>query len=157
MKRQDVLAIWNVLESLGNEQTSVEFAYVVAKNQALIKDEYESVKKSILPSKSYQKYEEARLEIAKINASKNSTGQPNMANGNIIIDPNNVEKIKGELEKLNKENEEAIKERELQMKEAEDFFEQEINIEFETTLISNFPKTLTPNQMKYLIQFIKET
>ncbi|MCK5018202.1 MAG: hypothetical protein KAS32_14190 [Candidatus Peribacteraceae bacterium] len=157
MKREEVIPIWNVLDSLGDEKAGVAFSYMVAKNQAAIKDEYESVMKAIAPTKAFQKYEELRLEVVRNNATKNEQGQLDMVNGNVIISPDSIDKLKEELEKLNIEHKDAIEEREAQMKEAEEFFEQEIDLKLEVINMNDFPETLTPNQMKHLIQFVKET
>ena len=153
MKKKDLLALFNSLNSLGSLK-GVKFAYAVSRNINKLKSEAESLQKAISPMPLFVEFEKERIELAKSHAKKDESGKPQAKEGSFVLE--DPVKFEAEFDKLKKKHKEAISEREKQEDDFKLLLEEEVEIELYKVKLDDVPEEITAQQLHFVSEIIEE-
>jgi Fe2+ transport system protein B len=152
MTKADNISLYNVLSDKKLQSlTGVKFAYAVSKNLSLLQPEIDALKKALESKEDYNKYEEARIELAKKHAKKDEKGKEVTTLGKngqeeyVMEDMSIFEKA---FKALKEEHKEAIDARDEQIKEQNELLKTDSTIELHKVSLSDVPQDITVGQMQ---------
>lgn len=136
-----------------NNLTGAKFAYAVARNLSLLKEDVEVLKKAISMSKEYAEYELKRVELAEKSAVIEN-GKPKIVNDEYEI--KDEESFKVELDKLQETHKQAIDDRKKQLIELEKLLKEEMEVDVHIISQDIVPEAINTKQMAGILPIIKE-
>lgn len=151
MKKRELLDFNNALKSV-SELKGVKFAYAVAKNTKVIKNEVEAILDAQKSSKEFQEYDNERIELCKLMAVKDESGKPKVTQNNFDIE--DKEAFDKEFNKLKKKYKEAIEDRDKQLEEFNKLLEEEVKIKLHKVKVEELPSDITPKQLNSIFEMV---
>lgn len=153
MTRQKLVELYQSLNAVGNLR-GVKFAYAVIRNLNILQPEIEALQKSAEPSKDFNIFEMARVELAKKHAKKDKNGEAVVEANQFVIE--NKEKFDKEFVLLRKKHKEAVANRDKQIAEYNKLLEEEVKIELFKIKMSDVPQDISTEQLKGIFEVIEE-
>ena len=150
MKKSEVLILYKTLNKLGS-LTGVKFTYAVAKNLNILKNEIESLDKSMEPSEKFADYEKARIALVELHAEKDDKGKAKIEtseNGaqQYVIDPEN-KMFKKAFDALKVKHKDAVSAREKQVEEYTKLLASDSDVTLYKVKLDDVPKEISAVQM----------
>ena len=150
MKKSEVLILYKTLNKLGS-LTGVKFTYAVAKNLNILKNEIESLDKSMEPSEKFQEFDKERIKLVEMHAEKDKKGKAKMEiaeNGaqQYVIDPEN-KMFKKAFDALKVKHKEAVGAREKQVEEYTKLLASDSDVTLYKVKLDDVPKEISAVQM----------
>jgi hypothetical protein len=152
MKKSDIIEINKALNNCKN-LSGVKFAYFLAKNLNIIKDEIESIKSAIEFSKEYKEFDNERMVLATKHAKKEN-GQPVIKDNSFVLE--DEAGFKKDFGKLSEEYTETIEAREKQTEEFNTLLKEESEIKLFKISLKDIPEGITGKQMIGISELIME-
>ena len=158
MKKSEVLILYKTLNKLGS-LTGVKFTYAVAKNLNILKNEIESLDKSMEPSEKFQEFDKERIKIVELHAEKDDNGKAKMEmadNGakQYVIDPEN-KMFKKAFDALKVKHKEAVSAREKQIEEYTKLLATDSDVVLFKVKLEDVPKEISAVQMAGVYDIIE--
>ncbi len=156
LTKQQVLDLNTGLEDVSH-LPGAKWAYVIARNIALLKPEMEALQKAYAADSEYIEYDNERVKVVELHAVKeNGKPQKETKNGveQYVID--NEEKFDKAISQLQKKYEAAISSRKKQVQEFEEILKEETEINLFLVDPVNLPEAITPAQLSVILPIIKE-
>lgn len=160
MTRGESIDLYRSLNQLGNLQ-GVKFAYCVAKNINMLKEEMTALDKSMEFSEKYKEFDSARIDLAEKYADKDESGEAKKEksrNGGeqFVISPVNQKKFEKDFEVLKKAHKASVLERDKQMEDyTKLLMEQSAYVPYKVKL-ENVPDTINAGQISGIYEIIEE-
>lgn len=147
------------LEELKKINLTGKAGYAVAKNRKLIEAELEALQETVKATKSFEKYENERVELAKKHAKKDEKGEPVVSKPHPLTGQTSFviekqEQFDKEYEKLKETHKEALEEREKQINDYNAFLQEDIKIELHKIEESDIPETATAEEIYTLLEIV---
>lgn len=160
MTKGENINLFNVLSDKKLGQLSgAKFAYAVAKNLGLLQPEIDALKKALEASDEFQKYDEARVELAKSHAKKNDKGEPETtknAQGQETFVLEDQEAFDKAFEALKEEHKATLEARQKQVDEQNELLKTESTVTLYKVALADVPNAITADQMKGLAEIITD-
>jgi hypothetical protein len=160
-----LLGIWDVLEKVGKQKAPIKFAYGLAKNKRLFKDEIGAINEARVPPESFQEFEKKRITVCRKLADKDDKGQPITidvlgSNGEILSSrfqtTENAIKLDEEINALREEYTDAINEFDEREEEILKLLEEEVEFDIFKIAFSQFPDKMSADHMEVLLDFVDD-
>lgn len=159
MKKSEVLSLYRNLNQLG-ALSGVKFAYAVAKNINILKDEVEAMDKALESDEKFQEFEKERVALLEKHAEKDDSGKPKKEgaeNGSEqYVMGENLKRFEKEFDVLKKEHKEAVDARDKQTEEYMKLLETDTEITLYKLKMDDIPETITTRQMAGIYSIIEE-
>jgi len=155
MLKQDLKPLYESLEKVSGKK-GVKFAYAVAKNKKLLKDEIDAIEEA----KKVDKYTEFEIKWNQLKleyCDKDKTGNPKIESWRIFfngLSKKKADEYKNKWEELEKEYEWAIKEFQEKEKEVQDILKEEIKIELHKVKEEDLPEDLSASELEGIFEII---
>lgn len=153
----------NLLNALSDKKLGqlpgAKFAYSVAKNIGLLQPEFEALKKALEASDEFQKYDEARVELAKSHSKKNDKGEPEKTLNTqgvesfVIEDQSAFDKA---FEALKEEHKATLEVRQKQVEEQNELLKTESTVTLYKVALADVPNNIIAEQMKAISEIITD-
>jgi len=157
MKRREILSLHKILMDL-NRISSTKFAYAVARNLRIVKDEVESFGRAqrIELQDMYNEYDRKRMELVNKYASRDEKGRL-VTSESGEVQMINYSEFHESLNPIKKEYAEAIKQNDEKAAEIEKMLDDEVIIEKEFYMIkaSIIPDGIKPLELFHLMPLIE--
>ncbi len=153
MIKSKLLELSKALNGVGR-LSGVSFSYAVARNLKLLEPEIEAIQKASEPSKEFQEYDQARIELAAKHSKKDEKGNPVIEGNQFILEDQNA--FNKDFEKLKKTHKEALDAREKQGEEVEKLLKEETPITLYKVKLENVPPQITSAEMSSILDIIEE-
>jgi len=151
-KREDLVQVWTVLNSIANEKTTAKGAYGIAKNKRLVESEIKSIEdaqKSQVTPEGVQEFDTERLKACNEFCDKDEDGKPKVMNNNFVMTENTVV-FNEKLAELQEEFKEGLEARSVLEEEFKVFLQEEVEVEIHTIKINDLPDNITATQIEAL-------
>lgn len=159
MTKGEVLALYRHLNQMGGLK-GVKFSYAVSKNLNLLKDEVESIDKTLENTETFQKYEYARLALAEKNALKDDDGKPKTEtapNGvTSYVMPTDTKVFDKAFEELKKTHKDALDAREKQEADYTTLLTTDSDITPYKLKLEDVPEDISASQMNGIFHIVDE-
>lgn len=159
MKKSEVLSLYKSLNQLG-ALSGVKFAYAVAKNINILKNEVESLDKALEPEEKFQEFEKERVALLEKHADKDEGGKPKKEtsdNGSEqYVMGDNLKKFEKEFEVLKKDHKEAVDARDKQIDEYTKLLETDAEVTLHKLKMEDIPESITTRQLAGIYDIIEE-
>lgn len=162
MTKGELINFYGNLQKLGNLR-GVKFAYVVARNLALIKPEIEALEKALEASDEFLKYDKERIELAKKFSKKDEKGEPivvkRVENGverEVFDGLENNPEWEAAFNVLKEQYKSVLEARELQIKEQNEILKTESTVQLHKIALSDVPQEISSQQMNWIIEIVNE-
>ena len=152
LKRVEVLQLFEGLNTL-HYLKGAKFAYMCAKNKAILKDEVIAIRAAHGPSEEFREYEGKRIALCEKYADKDDNGKSVIINGSYSLGVNK-EVFEKELVKLTKDYKESIDENTERVAEYQKFLDEEIEQHLVSIDLEDVPKEITGRQMDVIIKLV---
>ncbi len=158
MKNKELQELLRGIDLAGSLK-GIKFAYAMAKNRNLIKQELTTLQEIVKPNEKYSEYENKRIKLCEEYADKDEKGKPKMEILNeatkeyVISDRKGFDKA---LEDLRKEYKEVLDERDAQIKEVNELLEKESDLVPFMVEYEDLPQDITGNMLSLIINLVKE-
>ena len=151
MKNSELIELFVALQKV-EKLPGAKFAYAVAKNNALLKTEINSINAAVSPTEEYTKYDKERVELAKKYSKKDNNGEPVVKDN--AFDIEDTASFEKDLKELQEKHKEAIDSRENQIKEFEKLLEEKNDVELFKIPYTDVPEQITGEQLKGIFAII---
>jgi hypothetical protein len=155
IKKNELINVWQVLNKLSGISGNAKWAYTIAKNKLLLKDEVKAIEEALAPDEEYKQYEQKRLSLCQELADKDSNDKPIIEN-NIYVMTKNKELFEEKMLKLNNDNLEIIKRRMDFVSQIDEILKEEIDIPFYVIELKDIPDGINAVEMESILLFIEE-
>ena len=157
MKKSEVLLLNRALNGLAI-LTGVKFTYAVARNLNILKNEIESLDKSMEPSEKFQEFDKARIALVELHAEKDKQGKAKMEiaqNGaqQYVIDPEN-KMFKKAFDTLKEKHKEAVDARDKQIEEYTKLLTTDSDVVLFKVKLEDVPKEISAVQMAGIYKIV---
>lgn len=153
--KEQLLNVWGVLEAVSKQKAPVRFAYGIAKNMRLLKDEVGAIQEARMPPEKFQEFERKRIKICRDLADKDDNGQPVVLGIQFKVTENEAE-LNEKIDALREEYKEAIEEFNEREKEVVKLLKEEVEFDVYKVDFSEFPEKMSAEQMEVLLDFVNE-
>ncbi len=160
IRREIVILLWGLFENIlkgtilkeGSEEVieiDSDFSFPIARNKGLIEETHTVIVDTIKGNSKFQKYDTARIELAKKSAVKDTNNKPIMLPNGMGYKIEDWAKFNEEVENLKKsdEHKEAVEKH-------EEWIKKEVEIETYIMKLSCVPKGFPRAAMEHLYLFI---
>ena len=160
MTKGDNINLYSALsdKKLGSLQ-GAKFAYAISRNLSLLQPEIDALKKALEASDEFQKYDEARVELAKSHAKKNDKGEPETtknAQGQETFVLENQEAFDKAFEALKEEHKATLEARQKQVDEQNELLKTESTVTLYKVSLADVPNAITADQMKAISEIVED-
>jgi len=152
MTKQELLDLNDALMAVGG-LTGVKFAYAVAKNVNIIKDEINAIKKAVEFSPEYRKFETERIKEAIAFAKKTPKGETMIADGKYIFE--NPKEWEKKFEEIKKKYKKAFDAREKQLDEFEKLLQEDVEVNLFLIGQEQLPAEIKTSELTGIFKIIK--
>jgi len=157
MTKRELLDLDRGLQNVGN-LSGPRFVYAIARNSFLLKGEVTSLQKSIMPSASYNIYDQARLALAKEHSVKEGGIPKTFVENNIEqYLMKDLEKFNIAFENLKKEHSAALEERKLQIEAFNTLLTEEIEIDLCEIALEDIPDGISAQQLSGIFSIVVDS
>lgn len=141
MKRRTLLVLVTILEEKIQEKNKIKYAYFLAKNINLMKNEKGILRKVYADfnndNNGYTLFEQERIAIAERYSGKDTNGSPIIKDGNYFI--LDTESFQSEFEALQEKYKDAISLRSKRMAEIDSFLDEDVDIKLHKIKLQDLP------------------
>lgn len=155
MKKRDLFSAEVVLKSMGNIK-GAKFAYFIAKNLKLIREEIETLKKLDAISDGFKMFEVKRIALCEKYSEKDDNKGPIIENQSYKISDKNRKKFNKELESLKEKYKESLDEKKKKDEELQEILDEESELKFYKIKVSDLPNDISANTLMILEELIEE-
>jgi sensor histidine kinase YesM len=157
LTRQQVSDLYSGLQGVASVK-GAKFAYAVARNISLLKNEIEALSEAYKMDEGYTTYEKERMELAKSHAEVDDKGKPKttIVNGSSEFVVKDHSAFEADFEKLKETHSDAFYGREKQVEEFKELLESETEVELHALQSENVPEDITAGQLTSIFEIVAE-
>lgn len=161
MKNNELYRLQNCINEVADIQ-STKFAYCIAKNARLIKQEIEDLRSALTKHQEqdeHKKYIESVQEVLKEYCDKDETGKPAIQNDQFQfanISPGDKQAMEEKIKLVEVDNQELVEQGKKLQKEFVSVLNEKCSLEFHKMKIDSLPDSLTPKQLDGIFELIEE-
>ena len=152
MLKKEAVQLFNALNALSKHK-GAKFAYAVAKNIAVLKEEIDALNKTIEPTEKFKAYDAERIALLKKYAQKDENKEPVIKDNQFIL--SDTEGFNAEFEQLQETYKEALAEMEEQKKGYEELLTEDVTLELTKIKEENLPDTISVEETFHILSIIE--
>lgn len=154
LKKLEVIRLWNAIEAC-KEHKNTKFIYATLRTQKKLEVEVEVLTALSTPSKKYNEFQQARLELCKKHCEKKGIA-PIIENGEFQFSDASRKMFDVEIIALRERYKDWIDERDEQMREYDQALKEEIDIDIHQVPLMYIPEKLDASILSGLMPMIME-